>query len=244
MSCPVYLFVFLQLPLYLFVRLPLSLLLISLVFSLTIPKTAHLPNIYKKKNRQKKSSYGLKEGCKVRGWLDAFKNNKFLIWTTRGTPGSKLVASMFPQQKQMSGSRLRRGVLLWMWVFTGKPSAERDQKWSKRSRPLKHLIPVFFTVNPQWSHQHWYESGCGISSFLAAHEWISAPQIPSRRMDLKHRPLLFFVIFFIVMIQLFLYFPSKCPLRSPSSADSSHCHSIHFKQTSVFFSLSFLIILV
>ena len=43
MSCPVYLFVFLELLLYLFVGFPLCLLLISLVFGLTIAKTAHLP---------------------------------------------------------------------------------------------------------------------------------------------------------------------------------------------------------
>lgn len=43
MSCPVYLFVFLELLLNLFVGFPLCLLLISLVFSLTIAKAAHLP---------------------------------------------------------------------------------------------------------------------------------------------------------------------------------------------------------
>lgn len=43
MSGPVNLFVFLELLLYLFVGFPLGLLLISLVFSLTIAQTTHLP---------------------------------------------------------------------------------------------------------------------------------------------------------------------------------------------------------
>lgn len=36
-----------------------------------------------------------------------------------------------------------------------------------RCRPSQMLDSCIFspTVNPQWSHQHWYESGCKISSF-------------------------------------------------------------------------------
>lgn len=41
------------------------------------------------------------------------------------------------------------------WRFISKRSGGE-----KLCRPLKHLIPVFFTVNPQWSHQYWYKSGC------------------------------------------------------------------------------------
>lgn len=36
------------------------------------------------------------------------------------------------------------------------------KKGKQRCRPLslRREDPVFFTVNPQWSHQHRYESGC------------------------------------------------------------------------------------
>lgn len=51
------------------------------------------------------------------------------------------------------------------WQFISNRSVRKEQSYD--AALLRCLIPVVFspTVNPQWSHQHWYESGCKISSF-------------------------------------------------------------------------------
>lgn len=164
MSSPVYLFVLLELLLYLFVGFPLCFLFISLVFSLTIAKTAHLP--------QKKPKFRLREeagwvvgrlGTGAGGWLwkEGWKvligkiksmNPKFLDWPNSGTPGSKWVTFMLPDADEPDVRtcwvvKLHRALAQyeWMWLFTGYLST--------RNPSLRRLILVFFSVNPQWTHQ-------------------------------------------------------------------------------------------
>ena len=193
-ECPVYLFVFLELLLYLFVGFPLCLLLISLVFGLTIAKTAHLPKnpVTGSGGRQGGWLVGLggwvQEGrvrVLIRGRRGGKKSMdpKFLDWPSRGTPGSKWVTFMLPDADETDVNLLvgrRRWGPAGVWhsmdgwmdgcgYLLAINQPEISQRWAEqRCRPHRRLIPVFFTVNPQWSHQHWYESGCEISS-LAMH---------------------------------------------------------------------------
>lgn len=135
MSSPVYLFVLLELLLYLFVGFPLCFLFISLVFSLTIAKTAHLPKKTKVQVEGRGRVGGWKAGYRykgvvVKGRMESVQiksmNPKFLDWPNSGTPGSKWVTFMLPDADEPDVRtcwvvKLHRALAQyeWMWLFTG-----------------------------------------------------------------------------------------------------------------------------
>lgn len=61
--------------------------------------------------------------------------------------------------RRWASTRLWHSMDGWMWLFYGNLSTRDHSKKAAEQwcRPLRRLILVFFTVNPQWSHQHWYE---------------------------------------------------------------------------------------
>lgn len=178
---------------------------------------------------------GRKGGCWSKGVCGGEKaesiNPKYLLNRPKtGRPGSKWVTFMLPDMfthtkkgNTVRNARLHR-VWHWHWMdvdmhwqFLKQRSVKRRAE--QRCRPLRRLDPVFFTVNPQWSHQHWYESGCKKKSL--AFLWIGQSCWSSLLQGGSNTNAGFLDIYFskpffppnwVVLLSLLL---------SPSSADTS-----------------------
>lgn len=155
-------------------------------------------------------------------------NSKFLDWPKRGTPGSKWVTFMLPDANETdvtcrrweSGSTGTDTVLnRCMWVSGANLSPQISQWEQSNDAALTRSIPVFFTVNPQWSHQHWYACGCEILCSPNVQERISVTGIPKTSFQ-------FPILTYNYIYTLAFIFISSANVSS--GAHLQHCHSIHF----------------
>lgn len=105
----------------------------------------------------------------------------------------------------------------------------------QRCRPLRRLILLFFTVNPQWSHQHWYDRRVVVKFPALQCTWMNGRW--SCFLDCVELNLNMYI--FTLLCWIFLAnVSSGAHLRQISQ----HCHSIHFhshNQSPIFLDFSF-----